>query len=81
MPRNASTFSRFHHPKDVPTAMADRSQPEIIKDNPIGNGLDTFRASFNLVCDGASISCTVDALDQLGQEGKKDVQLRPSVLL
>ncbi|KAJ4307335.1 hypothetical protein N0V88_000718 [Collariella sp. IMI 366227] len=30
--------------------MADQPRSEIIKDNPIGNGLDAFRTSFNTVC-------------------------------
>ncbi|KAH6869569.1 hypothetical protein B0T10DRAFT_418334 [Thelonectria olida] len=48
--------------------MGGQPQSKIIEDNPIGNGLDAFRASFNSICKGAGISCTPDALDQLGQE-------------
>jgi len=44
---------------------------KIIKDNPIGNGLDAFRASFSSICEGASVSCTPDSLEQLGQKGEK----------
>jgi hypothetical protein len=46
-------------------------QLKIIKDNPIGNGLDAFRASLSSKCEGASVSCTLDSLEQLGQEGEK----------
>lgn len=42
----------------------------IIERNPIGKGLDAFRASFNRICDGAYLPCNSDALNQLGQEGK-----------
>ena len=59
-----------HHQR-IPSSMADQDRSIIIKDNPIGNGLDVFRASFNSVCNGASISCNPDALEQLGQEGKQ----------
>ncbi|RSL45552.1 hypothetical protein CEP51_016063, partial [Fusarium floridanum] len=48
--------------------MRDELQSEIIEDNPIGNGLDAFRASFNSTCEGAGISCTPDSIDKLGQE-------------
>jgi hypothetical protein len=34
---------------------------EIIKDNPIGNGLDAFRASFNTVYVDRTISRILDA--------------------
>ncbi|KAK3364743.1 hypothetical protein B0T24DRAFT_418960 [Lasiosphaeria ovina] len=41
---------------------------KIISDNPIGNGLDAFRASFRSACESANVSCTLDTLEQLGQE-------------
>ncbi|RMD42513.1 hypothetical protein DV735_g2633, partial [Chaetothyriales sp. CBS 134920] len=55
--------------------MGNQPQSKIIEDNPIGNGLDAFRASFNSICEGASISCTPDALDQLGQEDLQNLVL------
>ncbi|KAM3510126.1 hypothetical protein MY11210_006043 [Beauveria gryllotalpidicola] len=55
--------------------MGDQPQPRIIKDNPIGNGLDEFRACFNSICEGASISCTPDALEALGQENFRKLVL------
>ncbi|KAJ4307318.1 hypothetical protein N0V88_000701 [Collariella sp. IMI 366227] len=48
--------------------MADQPRPEIIKDNPIGNGLDKFRTSFNTLCTDRGNSCTLDVLDRL-EEG------------
>lgn len=51
--------------------MADQSQSEIIESNPIGKGLDAFRASFNSICGDGSIPSTLDALGQLVEEGKK----------
>ncbi|KAH6705767.1 hypothetical protein EV126DRAFT_457884 [Verticillium dahliae] len=47
-----------------PPAMRDI----IIKDNPIGNGLDAFRASFVSVCEGADASRAPDAIDRLSHE-------------
>jgi hypothetical protein len=40
--------------------MIDQSSLEIIRKNPIGKGLDSFHASFNL---------TLDSLDGLGHDG------------
>ncbi|KAK4103865.1 hypothetical protein N658DRAFT_564856 [Parathielavia hyrcaniae] len=50
----------------MPSAMADQPRLEIIKDNPIGNGLDAFRASFHTVY--RKISRIPDVLGQLDQE-------------
>lgn len=52
--------------------MDDLPQSKIIKDNPIESGLDAFRASFTSIYQGASVSSSSDALEQLGQEGNKD---------
>lgn len=49
--------------------MVHQSQSKIIEDNPIGKGIDAVRASFNSICEGRNISCTPDALGQLGHEG------------
>ena len=59
----------------MPSAMADQPRLKIIKDNPIGNGLDAFRASFNTVFADRTISDIPDALGRLEQEGMT-VQLR-----
>lgn len=50
--------------------MADQSRSEIIKGNPIGAGLDSFRVSFNAVCADTGIRCTPDALGRLDQKGR-----------
>ncbi|KAK0707786.1 hypothetical protein B0H67DRAFT_494588 [Lasiosphaeris hirsuta] len=55
--------------------MADQPRSEIIKDNPIRKGLDTFRASFSSICEGASVSYTPDAIQQLSQEDLQNVVL------
>ncbi|KAK0704195.1 hypothetical protein B0T21DRAFT_397094 [Apiosordaria backusii] len=55
--------------------MTDQLQSKIIDENPIGNGLDAFRASFNSICKGALISCTPDALEQLGQEDLQNLTM------
>lgn len=47
--------------ESMPPAMTNQPRSTIIGDNPIGNGLDAVRASFNTVC--------TDALGQLDQEG------------
>jgi hypothetical protein len=49
--------------------MADQARSEIIKDNPIGKGLDAFRASFTSVCENKSIPSTLDSLGKLGHDG------------
>ncbi|RYC78653.1 hypothetical protein BFJ63_vAg18473 [Fusarium oxysporum f. sp. narcissi] len=48
--------------------MGVQPQSRIIEDNPIGDGLNAFRASFKSICEGASLPCTLDALEQLSQE-------------
>ncbi|KAK3943782.1 hypothetical protein QBC46DRAFT_376216 [Diplogelasinospora grovesii] len=51
-------------------------QSEIIEGNPIGNGLDFFRASFNSMCQKKDIPCPPDAcsLDALGKLSDDDLQ-------
>ncbi|KAK4097759.1 hypothetical protein N658DRAFT_260604 [Parathielavia hyrcaniae] len=58
----------FHLIESMPSAMADQPRSTIIEDNPIGNGLDTFRASFSTVSTDRTISRVPDALGQLDQE-------------
>ncbi|OAA37516.1 serine/threonine-protein kinase Sgk2 [Beauveria brongniartii RCEF 3172] len=58
--------------------MADQPRTEIIECYPIGKGLDAFRASVSSVCEDKGISCTPDALGQLGEE---DIQNLAIVLL
>ncbi|KAL8410404.1 hypothetical protein RB596_000189 [Gaeumannomyces avenae] len=53
--------------------MADRSR--IISDNPIGNGLAAFHASFHSICDEKQVPRTLDALGQLDQEDLQTIAL------
>ncbi|KAH7016034.1 uncharacterized protein B0I36DRAFT_41579 [Microdochium trichocladiopsis] len=55
--------------------MADQARSQIIKGNPIGKGLDAFRASFGLICEGASVPCTPDSLGRIGQEDLQNLTL------
>ncbi|KAM5361111.1 hypothetical protein ACJZ2D_013322 [Fusarium nematophilum] len=55
--------------------MRDQAQTKIIEDNPIGNSLDVFRASFNSIYEGTSISCIPQALERLGQEDLRNLTL------
>ncbi|KAI8963086.1 hypothetical protein F5Y11DRAFT_320816 [Daldinia sp. FL1419] len=51
--------------------MADQS--EIIKNNPIGSGLDTFLTSFSSLCKSKDISHSEEALDQLNNEELQNI--------
>ncbi|KAK3681658.1 hypothetical protein B0T22DRAFT_387304 [Podospora appendiculata] len=48
--------------------MADQQQLNIINDNPIGNGLDSFRALYHTLCADRTTSDIPDGLGQLEQE-------------
>ncbi len=48
----------------------EQPQSKIIEENPIGKGLDVFRFSFKSFCEERRIYCSIDALDQLGRDGK-----------
>ncbi|KAL8303375.1 hypothetical protein RB601_003674 [Gaeumannomyces tritici] len=55
--------------------MADRSRAEIIRDNPVGKGLDAFHTSFNSICEDKKVPRTPDALGQLGQDELRNLAL------
>ncbi|RYO83810.1 hypothetical protein DL766_002661 [Monosporascus sp. MC13-8B] len=55
--------------------MVDQLRSNIIKDNPIGRGLDAFRTSFSSICEGANIACSSGALEQLNQENLQNLVL------
>ncbi|KAK3933951.1 hypothetical protein QBC46DRAFT_400887, partial [Diplogelasinospora grovesii] len=55
--------------------MAEQSRSKIVEENPIGNGLDAFRASFNTLCTGSDIPCTLDALGQLDRDDIQNLAL------
>ncbi|KAL7926153.1 hypothetical protein ACQKWADRAFT_281902 [Trichoderma austrokoningii] len=54
--------------------MAD-SQADIIENNPIGTGLDAFRASFSSICQRYSVSAVPDAVDQFDNDDLEDTAL------
>ncbi|EJT69118.1 hypothetical protein GGTG_13386 [Gaeumannomyces tritici R3-111a-1] len=53
--------------------MADQSR--IISDNPIGNGLAGFHASFDSICNEKKVLRTLDALGQLDREDLQNLTL------
>ncbi|KAF4502795.1 hypothetical protein FAGAP_951 [Fusarium agapanthi] len=55
--------------------MRNESQSKIIEENPIGNDLDTFRASFGSICKGAGFSAASDALKELEQQDLRNLTL------
>ncbi len=50
-------------------AVMNEAQSQIIRDNPIGKGLDAFRALFCSTCESKRVSCSPDAVDQFDEEG------------
>ena len=50
--------------------MAGHTRSTLIFENPIGNGLDVFRATFTSICVGADLRSPDEAVDQLRREGK-----------
>ncbi|KAM0286950.1 hypothetical protein ACHAQH_000634 [Verticillium albo-atrum] len=55
--------------------MDDQQRLNIINENPIGNGLDAFRASFASACEAAGLSRATGAIDQLGHEALRTLSL------
>ncbi|KAI1300772.1 hypothetical protein F5Y03DRAFT_223623 [Xylaria venustula] len=55
--------------------MANQDRSEIIRKNPIGNGLDTFYTSFNSLCESKDISCSGEALNQLDDEDFQNITI------
>ncbi|KAI0827237.1 hypothetical protein F5Y06DRAFT_236644 [Hypoxylon sp. FL0890] len=51
----------------------DRS--EIIRNNPIGKGLDAFLTSFNYICESKDISNSEEALDQLDDGDSQNITI------
>ena len=67
----------LHFPKSIEfwsmyedCLMADHTRSIFIFENPIGNGLNGFRATFTSICKGAGLSSSDRAVDQLKREGK-----------
>lgn len=55
--------------------MLDQSKAEIIRANPIGAGLDTFRDSFRSISEHLGLSPTLKVLDTTNIEGQSNVQV------
>jgi hypothetical protein len=50
-------------------AMSDQRRSRLIIENPIGNGLNGFRATSTLICEGADLRLADEAVDRLKREG------------
>jgi len=50
--------------------MLDQSRLEIIRDKPIGKGLDAFRNSFNSTAEEFGLPSSLEVLDRLSTESK-----------
>ncbi|KAG5801754.1 hypothetical protein H9Q74_013828 [Fusarium xylarioides] len=55
--------------------MADEDYSRIISDNPIGNKLDSFRASFDSICGHRSITRSSQAVTELAPDDLEDLAL------
>jgi hypothetical protein len=49
----------------------EQGRSKIIQENPIGNGLDAFRATFEATCQDRGILSTSSALRLLTEEGRR----------
>ncbi|KAI1474459.1 hypothetical protein F4774DRAFT_422336 [Daldinia eschscholtzii] len=58
----------------------DQDQLDIIKNNPISNGLDRFHSFFNSICNNKNIPCSPEALIQFNQKDMRSlaVELIPA---
>jgi hypothetical protein len=65
-------FGNHHNRGGKAGVMAVQHQSKTIEDNPIGNGLDAFRESFNSICEEGKISSRDAVLGRLGHEGNTD---------
>ncbi|KAI1839802.1 hypothetical protein JX266_013989 [Neoarthrinium moseri] len=55
--------------------MADQTRLDIIKANPIGGGLDTFRKNFHSACDKQKVPPILRSLSRLGHDEIRNVVL------
>jgi hypothetical protein len=69
MPQNVIVSLHPSNLARIQPTMAAQSWSKLIEGNPIGKGLDAFRASFESACKHWGISNSPNALDQLDQEG------------
>ncbi|KAI8634829.1 serine/threonine-protein kinase Sgk2 [Xylariaceae sp. FL1651] len=56
--------------------MTDQARLEIIAKNPIGKGLNTFRASYALICEKLNIPNTQDSLHQLSHDELQNITVQ-----
>ena len=54
-----------------PVATMDETLSEIVKDNPIGGGLDSFRSVFRSTCESKGIRPSPDSMDCLNEKGEE----------
>jgi hypothetical protein len=54
--------------------MAQPSSADIIKTNPIGDGLNTFRDNLTLTYKDSGLPCSIDTLRQLDSDGSEFLQ-------
>lgn len=55
--------------------MPDQQRSRLIAENPIRDGLNGFRATFALICEGAEGRSPDEAVDQLKREGEAQVPI------
>ncbi|KAK8002315.1 zinc-binding oxidoreductase CipB [Apiospora arundinis] len=55
--------------------MDDHLRSKIIADNPIGTGLDTFRAAFDRICKSEGISCSSESLYRLSRNDLQELAI------
>jgi hypothetical protein len=50
--------------------MSDQIRSRLILEHPIGDGLNSFRATFTSICEGADLRSPDEAIDLLKREGE-----------
>ncbi|KAK8872459.1 kinase-like domain [Apiospora arundinis] len=55
--------------------MDDHLRAKIIAENPIGTGLDTFRAAFERICESKGFSCSLESLDHLDRDDLQEISI------
>ncbi|KAK8016085.1 hypothetical protein PG993_014274 [Apiospora rasikravindrae] len=55
--------------------MEEESRRRVVAEHPIGNGLDAFRASFDLLCEGKNIVCSPHSVTQLDRNDLQELSI------
>ncbi|KAK7972412.1 hypothetical protein PG988_006546 [Apiospora saccharicola] len=55
--------------------MEEESRRQVVAKHPIGNGLDAFRASFGLLCEGKNIVCSPHSITQLDRNDLQELSI------